>query len=184
MGHCDITYASRKVGVNPQEIHKRNHVVWVYNYRVKKTPLKRKKGFTRKAPRPKKQKAPSITKLKKRLWTLCRDITRARYGYQCFTCGNFSEAPHTGHFISSSVCSVALRYHLSNLRPQCYRCNIHLSGNWLAFERKLRDMNGDVYVEELKDLNYATKGLQYDSLWYQAKISEYEKILTALLASR
>lgn len=152
----------------------------LYDVRVKRTPLKRKTPLRSKRKTIRKV-TPNITKLKKRLWELCRDITRARYGYYCYTCGNHSDAPHTGHFISSSVCSVELRYDLKNLRPQCYRCNIHLSGNWLAYEIKLKQDEGDVYVDELKERNMRTKGRQYDTLWYQAKIAEYEQILAEIL---
>ncbi len=136
-----------------------------------------RKSLKRTSIKKKNPKPTNVTKLKKLLWELCRDITRARHGYYCYTCGNHSEHPHTGHFISSSICSVELRYDLKNLRPQCYRCNIHLSGNWLAYELKLKQDEGDVYVDELKDRNQATKGRQYDITWFQNKILEYEKIL-------
>lgn len=131
----------------------------------KKTPSRRK---------------PTISKLKKKLWELCRDITRLKHGYNCYTCGSHSDAPHTGHFIPSSICSVSLRYDLNNLRPQCYRCNIHLSGNWVAFENRLLSQFGELYVKALKRENEETKGRQYDSLWYENKIQEYEALLSSL----
>lgn len=131
---------------------------------MRKTPLKRK------------SKSDSA-KLKTKLWELCKILTRKKYGYNCYTCGQQSEAPHTGHFISSSVCSGELRYSLDNLRPQCYRCNIHLSGNWLAFEQNLIRDKGKEWVEAFKRKNQETKGKQYDSLWYEAKIAEYQAML-------
>lgn len=123
-----------------------------------------------------KKKTP-LQKAKDELWELCKQITRKRHGYTCYTCGAPCDHPHTGHFISSSVCSVELRYHLSNLRPQCYSCNINKSGNWIAFEDRLTVEFGPQYVADLKELNRLTKGLQYDILWYQAKIEEYKKLL-------
>ena len=101
----------------------------------------------------------------------CRRLIRQKWGLQCYTCGNPTDHPHTGHFIPSSVCSVALRYDLDNLRPQCYRCNIHLSGNWIEFEKRL----GKKEAERLKRLNEQTKGKQYDILWYTQKLEEYRK---------
>jgi len=67
-----------------------------------------------------------------------------------------------------------MRYCLDNLRPQCWRCNINLSGNWPAYERHLIADGYD--VQELKARNENTKGKQYDSLWYLAKIEEYKLI--------
>lgn len=82
---------------------------------------------------------------------------------------------HTGHFISKSVCSAEMAYSIDNLRPQCYRCNIHLSGNWPSFETHLK--RDGIDVEALKRRNEATKGQMYRLNWYNALIEEYEAIL-------
>lgn len=131
---------------------------------MKKTPIKRKSKT-------------DGAKLKAKLWELCKQLTRKHYGFNCYTCGQNCEAPHTGHFISSSVCSAELRYALDNLRPQCYRCNIHLSGNWLAYEQRLESDKGKEWVETLKKRNQETKGKQYDSIWYEQKIKEYQELI-------
>jgi hypothetical protein len=84
---------------------------------------------------------------------------------QVITCpltGLVGSNAHTGHFIPSSICSAALRYDLSNLRPQCFACNIHRSGNWPAYEAHLR--RDGIDVEELKRRNEETKGRKYDLL--------------------
>lgn len=120
---------------------------------------------------------PTITKLKKKLWELCKQITRKRHGMNCYTCGVLCEAPHTAHFIPSSVCSVEVRYALENLRPCCYRCNINLSGNWPAYEAHLIADHGQKYVDDLKRRNNATKGGMYRNDWYEAKIAEYTALL-------
>ena len=138
-----------------------------------------KRGFIkRKTPIRRKSKTP-LAKLKQELWGHCRRIIRALYGNTCYTCGRTGlEGSNwqTGHFISSSICSVHLRYYLDNLRPQCYNCNINKSGNWLAFEDHLIREKGESFPLHLKTLNRETTGLQYDSLWYTAKIEEYEKL--------
>lgn len=130
----------------------------------------------------KRRKKGEITKLKDKLWELCKQITRERYGYKCYTCGLVKRkkgALHTGHYIASSLCSVELRYDLKNLRRQCYGCNINKSGNTLRFQKYLVRDHGAEYVEELWTRNEATKGLTYPISWFQAKISEYEKLSTS-----
>jgi hypothetical protein len=114
-----------------------------------------------------------VSKLKRKLWELCKLLVRQEYGLKCYTCDTPVQHPHTGHFISSSICSTELRYDLKNLRPQCYACNIFRSGNWLEFENRLKRDYGEAYVIELKKRNQLTKGLKYDSLWFEAKIIEY-----------
>lgn len=112
--------------------------------------MKRGGPLKRKAPLRKKSKTP-LTKLKDQLWQLCRAIIFKRYGNDCYCCGATGLAGsnrHLGHFIPSSVCSTELRYSLDNLRPCCYRCNIHLSGNWPAFEAHL--ISDGIDVEALK----------------------------------
>jgi len=162
---------------------------------MKKTPLSRgtkqmqRSGFKQKAretpvkrPRTKAKakKVLTVTKLKKDLWQECRRITLLRYPEpQCFTCGQHGlvgSNRHLGHYISSSVCSVELRYDLDNLRWQCYGCNIHKSGNWLAYEKNLQIEKGAGFHEMLKKRNEETKGRQYDRLWYQQKLAEYRAL--------
>lgn len=134
---------------------------------IKRTKKRRKKG--------------EITKLKEKLWQLCRQITFARYGNDCYTCDKWKNlsgsSRHCGHFITSALCSVEVRYDLRNLRTQCYHCNINLAGNWVIFESKLRAAHGDAYVDDLKALNLATKGIQYPASWFESKIKEYESLL-------
>jgi hypothetical protein len=156
---------------------------------MKRTPLKRKtpllaKHPAKRAKRPlgaskRKKTTPTITKVKKQLWDECRRITRQRHGNTCYTCyrtGLEGSNWQTGHFISSSICSAYLRYHLDNLRPQCYNCNINKSGNWVAYEEHLRKEFGADFPEALKQLNRDTAGKQYDILWYQEKLNEYKQL--------
>lgn len=120
----------------------------------------------------------TVGKLKAKLWQLCRELIFKKYGSDCYTCGAVGltgSNRHLGHFISKSVCSATLAYSLDNLRPQCYRCNIHLSGNWIAYEAHL--IRDGIDVAALKQRNYDTKGLQYDRLFYERKIAEYEILL-------
>lgn len=121
-----------------------------------------------------------LKKAQDRLWELCKKITRARFGNTCYTCGARGLAGsnfHTSHFIPKSICSTELKYSLDNLRPACYRCNIHLSGNWVAYEKHLIADNGEDFVKNLKKRNEETKGGMYRLDFYQNKIAEYEEKL-------
>lgn len=140
-------------------------------------------------PIPKPTKRPqSISKLKKVLWELCKQIIRKTYRradgtWQCYTTGIILDEPakcHTGHFIAKSICSTELAYDLKNLRIQSYRANIHLSGDTLQFEDNLIRDHGEEYVRELKSRNRATKGNSYGTSWYIDKIESYKLILASL----
>lgn len=150
----------------------------------RKTPLKAKTGIlSRKSPKKRSKvakcanKRPSSRLLKNKLWAECKRIIRARHGNTCYTCGKSGldgSGWQTGHFIPSSVCSVEMRYSLDNLRPQCYHCNINLSGNWIAYEEHLQKDGID--TKTLKQTNEQTKNRQYDLLWYLNKIEEYKQL--------
>lgn len=122
-----------------------------------------------------------ITKLKKKLWAITREIIFKQHGSNCYTCPAINltgSNRHCGHFISSSICSAELRYALENLRPQCYACNIHRSGNWLAYETHLKADGID--PEALKQRNRDSIGIKADSLFYGAYIAKYETLLASL----
>lgn len=116
-------------------------------------------------------------KLKTELWELCKQIIRYAYGNTCYTCGKTGLAGsswHTGHFIPSAVCGAYLRYDLRNLRPQCYRCNIDLSGNGAVFYRQMVEDEGQEYVDQLfADKN---KIIKADCNYYRNLIEEYKAI--------
>lgn len=125
----------------------------------------------------------SISKLKKKLWELCRQIVFKRYQNTqgevfCYTSGQgplIGANRQLGHFIPSSVGGVGLRYDLDNLRPQSYRDNIHLSGNWPVYYEK---MVAEIGLERVQGL--MARKQQYtkaDILFYQRKISEYQTLL-------
>jgi DNA-directed RNA polymerase subunit N (RpoN/RPB10) len=120
-----------------------------------------------------------LQKAKDTLWKECRRIIRERYGDKCFTCGKSGLTGanyQTGHYIPSSVCSVELRYSLDNLRPQCFHCNINLSGNWLEYEAHLKEEIGEEGVIRLRERNKETKGLQYPLAWYTERIKAYKSL--------
>jgi len=130
----------------------------------------------------KKPKKKTPAQLKKKLWELCKQITRARYQksdgtWDCFTCGRLIDDPakaQTGHFIASGTCGAFLRYDLRNLRIQDYYCNINLGGNGSSFYRNLVEEEGQEYVDQL--FRDKQKVIKADVIFYQSKIDEYEKL--------
>ena len=119
-----------------------------------------------------------LSRAKVRLWQLCKEIVRKRYGNTCYTCGKkglFGSNWHTAHFIPSSICSAELRYELRNLRPCCYHCNVNLSGNWPAYEKAL--LKEGVDIGYLKRWNEETKGESYRLDWFEEQIERYQLLL-------
>jgi 5-methylcytosine-specific restriction endonuclease McrA len=148
-----------------------------------KTAVRAKKSVAGQIGGNKRKKKPQLKRLKEQLWKLCREIQIKRYGSDCYTCPSKAlegSNRHLGHFISSSICSTELRYDLDNLKIQCYACNIHKSGNWLAYENRLKREHGDAFVQNLKERNEQTKGEMYRADWYEEKIKTYQTILESL----
>ena len=116
-----------------------------------------------------------------RLWEECKRITRKRYinedgTWSCYTCGKNLDSPikcQTGHFIPKASGGALLKYNLDNLRPQCFRCNIDLSGNGAVFYDKLRQDKGQEYIDNLFKLkNQTTKAIDH----YIQLLEEYKNL--------
>lgn len=137
----------------------------------------------KKTPKPKKVKKATPAQLKKKLWELCKEITRATYKlpdgtWNCFTCGRRIDEPakaQTGHCIASGACGAFLRYDLRNLRIQDYYCNINLGGNGAMYYKNLVAEKGQEYVDQL--FRDKQKIIKADVIFYQSKIDEYQKLL-------
>ncbi len=147
---------------------------------MKRSALKRSKRPLQKSRRD------SIGNLKKQLWNLCKELTRAKYRkpdgtFDCFTCGkliNQDAKAQTGHFIPSAAGGILLRYSLENLRIQDYYCNINLGGNGSSFYKALSEEIGVEKVSALFALKNQT--VKADSIWYNNKIAEYTDLLAHL----
>ena len=129
-----------------------------------------------------KEKDHTLKYYKNKLWELCKEITRLKFGNTCFTCGKTgleSSNWQTGHFIPSSVGGASLRYNLDNLRIQCYFCNVNAGGNGAVFYRKLVEKEGQKYVDRLFALKKII--IKADILFYKQKIFDYERLFKQLL---
>lgn len=119
-----------------------------------------------------------ISKIQNKLWDICRQIIKKKYGNVCYTCGKTGLEGsnwHTGHFIPKASCGAHLKYDLRNLRPQCYHCNLNLGGNGTLFYRNMIEREGREYVDKLfEDKNITVKA--YDH--YLMLIDKYTEILS------
>lgn len=124
-----------------------------------------------------------LTKVKNKTWNVIREYIfnkyRNEYGTYCFTCGAQAlekSNRHLGHFITGSVCPVSLYFDINNLRPQCYRCNVHLSGNWVEFEKNLKEEIGGRKVEAMKKKRWSVAGEKWSEKDYNKHIDKIESL--------
>lgn len=81
-----------------------------------------------------------------------------------------------GHFIPKGRCK-ALRYDEANIHKQCNSyCNLHMSGNLIEYEKRLRLKIGDAEVDRLKGphepVRYRAEDYRRIIAHYKAKIKE------------
>lgn len=135
--------------------------------------------------KPKVAKKPvKLGKLKKDLWRVFSAYIRKRDNYVCFTCGRKAEGSgmHAGHWIPKSVSGFSLYFSEEAVNAQCYSCNIHKSGNWLAYEEAMIRKHGKQRTEEIKALaRTVTKSFTEEE--YRQKIDEYTEKLQKLSIS-
>lgn len=121
-----------------------------------------------------KRKPKTAAYYKKKLWKVFSLYIRTRDRYTCVTCGKVGEGSgiHAGHYITKSVGGLSLYFHEQNVHAQCYRCNIHLSGNWTAYREFILRKYGEEVDKELLELK--NKGfVQYTAEDYKRMIEEY-----------
>ena len=130
-----------------------------------------------------KRKPPTLAKLKKIAWKLLSECIRREAadgsGYvQCYTCtwvGHWS-ASQAGHAIGGRTGAVLFEEDI--IRPQCYRCNVPLHGNYGVFAARLIAENGENwYSKKLFDSRQIKKWSRVELL---SLIEEYKARLAAL----
>ncbi len=128
------------------------------------------------------KKKPTAGKLKKKLWkvfALYNKLIRSTDGWvDCYTCD-------AGIEIGTSNCQMGhyypkggygyLYFHEDNVRPQCYHCNINLSGNSAIFVRRLLEEIGAERLDYLYDHRKVSE--KRGVSWYQEKIDHYTRLV-------
>jgi len=133
-------------------------------------------------------KQKTIGKLKQDLWKVYALYIKKKYAddndfCRCFTCG----APlkigtsncQCGHYYSKKGYP-ALYFNENNTRPQCYHCNINLSGNTQIFREQLIKEIGEDEVAELDKHRHDTVKLSRSELvekidYYKGKLKGIAK---------
>lgn len=122
----------------------------------------------------------SITSLKKKLWAVTRLLVFKTYGTDCYTCdrkGLTGSNLQGGHVPwASSELSVTCRYDILYIRPQCYHCNINLSGRGATALLKMQSQGIDTAA--MWALNLETKGRVQPAEFFEEKINHYKSLLT------
>ena len=121
-----------------------------------------------------------ISVIQRKIWELCKNIIRLKYGNTCYTCckmglsgGNWQ----TGHMWAKASVGAYLKYDLRILRPQCYHCNINLGGRGADFYVLMLKEIGQEKMDELqRDRQVLVKAYDHDL----SLIPKYEKILQDL----
>lgn len=118
--------------------------------------------------------------IQRKIWELCKQIIRKKYGNVCYTCDRTGLEKwnwQTGHLLPKASCGASLKYDLRVLRPQCYHCNINLGGNGAEFLRRMIVREGQEYVDKIfEDRNRVIKA--YDH--YEFLLEKYKLMLEEL----
>ena len=146
----------------------------------------KRSGFKKRAVKPlkrtplKKKSKQKISTIQNKLWKLCKQIIRIKYGNTCYTCestGLTGSNWHTSHLIPKASLGAYLKYDLRLLRPACYHCNINLGGNGAIYIEKVRRVEGNEYVDRiLKDRQVTVNAMDH----YLKLIEEYTELLNKL----
>ena len=143
---------------------------------MKRTPLKRGTKTLKRSKLKKKSKA-KISTIQNKIWELCKQIIRKKYGNSCYTCyqnGLSGANWQTGHMWSKASLGAYLKYDLRVLRPQCYNCNINRGGMGADFYSKMLKEIGQEEMEKLQKDRQVTVNA-YDH--YLKLIEEYSKLI-------
>ncbi len=99
-----------------------------------------------------KKKEKSISQLKKIADKLTSELVRRSYAnwkeeVRCYTCDKIFTVKtiQCGHFVSRVYTNT--RWLLSNLRPQCYSCNVMKNGNLEEFAARLERESPGIVIE-------------------------------------
>jgi len=125
-------------------------------------------------------KKKTLTKLKKDFWKVFSLYIKLKYSddfehVNCFTCGARMKLGTSncqgGHYYTKKGYP-ALYFDENNVRPQCYHCNINLSGNTVIFGELLEQEIGKDAMDDLKFRRHDQSKLMRSD--YEDLIDEYK----------
>lgn len=119
----------------------------------------------------KRKKSPSMSKLKKQLWSEISLLVRS-WSERCAAC-KVNPTSSAAHIVPSNS-GAATRYFLPNLYPVCIGCNYaeyHQRGPWVY---KHKEMFGDEYVDALYSMSRETFQIKKD--WVIAETERIKKL--------
>ena len=121
----------------------------------------------------KRQKAKSLSQLKKALDGVFSLWVRKSGNGRCYTCGRLvgANGGQAGHFISRSY--LATRWDEDNVRQQCVGCNVFGGGKPLDFEEHLREEIGNKRVDDLKKRRHQI--VKMSRAEYETRIEYYKR---------
>jgi len=132
------------------------------------------------------KKEKTLSTLKKDIWkwfSLYIKMKHSKDGLfcNCYTCGQRiaigTSNCQAGHYYTKKGYP-ALYFDENNVRPQCYHCNINLSGNTVIFGENLEKEIGSEKMEDLKKRRHESiKLTRYD---YTVLIEQYKTKLIDL----
>tara|TARA_R110002012_G_scaffold49226_2_gene127392 strand:+ start:194 stop:601 length:408 start_codon:yes stop_codon:yes gene_type:complete len=132
----------------------------------------------------KKKKTKTLAQLKRSLDTIFSRYVRLSAaddnGYvQCYTCESIKpwKEVDAGHFQSRKW--LPSRFHLSNVKPQCKRCNIFSGGQQYVFGKLLDLREGEGTAEKMYKL--ARASIKYTRADYEEEIEYYKNKVDELL---
>ena len=113
-------------------------------------------------------------KLKKKAWGFFAKFIKARDKGFCYTCpakGCVKQNYQAGHYPPGSVLPEREYFNEKLVHGQCFHCNINLSGNPVAYRKRLIVDYGVAFVEEME--NKCGKPDKLSHMELQALITQY-----------
>lgn len=131
------------------------------------------------APKKKRVKALSVSKLKKQLEALQKLVVIKLYGTDCFTCDSKEcegKNRHLGHVPwPRTDLSPQAKYDHRYTRVQCMVCNIHKGGAGAKAYARMQAEGIDMII--LREYADEGKGKPVPRSWYESKVAEYKALL-------
>lgn len=134
----------------------------------------------------KRKKKKSLSSFQNKCWKVFSEYIRLRDADEngigsCISCGikkHWKEL-QAGHYVAKSL-SLALRFHVKNVHPQCVACNLWRHGNPTSYALALKRRYGDDILEELDDIRRTNEGMRYYESDYCEMIEKFENELENL----